>query len=129
MVSASAVAGWIVWNASAPSLGYAPVDPAPFPALQSALSVGSLFAVILVLAAQRHEDDLNAHRDLLSLELALLGEQKTAKVIQLIEELRRDIPQVQDRVDPAAERMSEPADPDVVIETIKQSDAIRARAP
>jgi uncharacterized membrane protein len=119
------VVGWVGANLAARSLGYAPLDPPPFPGLQGAVSVASLFAVALVLAAQRHEDHLNKDRDMLALELALLSEQKTAKVIQLIEELRRDSPQIHDRVDLAAEHMSKPTDPDVVMETIRQSAAGR----
>jgi uncharacterized membrane protein len=123
------VAGWIGANLAAWALGSTPLDPPPFPALQCAVSVLSLFAVVLVLAAQRHEDHLNKHRELLALELALLSEQKTTKVIQLIEELRRDSPHIHDRVDLAAERMSKPADPDAVMDTIKQASAGRTQPP
>jgi uncharacterized membrane protein len=116
-----AVLGWMAANLSASAFGYGAVDPPPFPALESVVSVISLLAVVLVLAAQRHEDHLNKDRDMLTLELALLSEQKTTKVIQLIEELRRDSPNIHNRIDIAAERMSEPTDPDVVMETIKQT--------
>jgi hypothetical protein len=37
-----------------------------------------------VLVAQKHEDELNARRDTLTLELAILSEHKIAKVIQLL---------------------------------------------
>jgi uncharacterized membrane protein len=122
---AIAMAAWIGWNGAAGLLGLAPFDPPPFAALQSALSVASLLAVVMVLAAQRHEDHLNKHRDLLALELSLLSEEKTAKIIELIEELRRDSPHIHDRIDATAERMSEPADPDAVMTTIQQSEATR----
>jgi uncharacterized membrane protein len=65
---------------------------------------------VLLLVAQKHEDELNAHRDTLTLELAILSEHKIAKVIQLLEELRRDSPHVQDRDDLQAQQMAEPAD-------------------
>ena len=55
------------------------------------------------------------------MELALLSEQKTAKVIQLLEEFRRDTPQVHDRVDRQADAMAEPVDPQRVIEAIKET--------
>jgi len=45
-----------------------------------------------------------------TLELAILSEQKTAKVIQLLEESRRDNPLIRDRVDQEAEAMAQPAD-------------------
>jgi uncharacterized membrane protein len=104
------VAGWIGANLIAIGLGLRAIDPPAFPWLQGAENLFSMFLVILVLVAQKHEDELNAHRDTLTLELAILSEHKIAKVIQLLEELRRDSPQVHDRVDRQAEQMAEPVD-------------------
>jgi hypothetical protein len=56
----------------------------------------------------RAEDELNA-REILTLELAILSERKIAKVIELLEELRRDSPRVVDRADQQPERMAQPA--------------------
>ena len=47
--------------------------------------------VVLILATQRREYQLAQLREQLTLELAILSEQKTAKVIQLLEESRRDM--------------------------------------
>jgi uncharacterized membrane protein len=104
------VAGWIVANLIATTLGVEAIDAPAFPWLQGAVNLFSLFVVMLVLVAQKHEDELNAHRDTLTLELSILSEHKIAKVIQLLEELRRDSPHVQDRVDHQANQMAEPAD-------------------
>ena len=112
---------WAVVNAFARTLGLAAWDPPPYVGLQTVVSVASLLSVLLVLAAQRHEDELNRQRESLSLELALLAEKKTAKVIQLLEELRRDSPQVRDRRDPAAETMSEPADAEDMMKKIQEA--------
>jgi uncharacterized membrane protein len=98
------------------------IDPPPFPWLQGAISLFSLLVVMLVLVAQKHEDELNVHRDTLTLELAILSEHKIAKVIQLLEELRRDTPQVQDRVDPQAQQMAQPADAGSVLAAVRDSD-------
>jgi uncharacterized membrane protein len=57
------------------------------------------------------------------LELAILSEQKTAKVIQLLEEFRRDNPMIRDRVDYEAEAMAQPADPQSVLAAIKETHA------
>jgi uncharacterized membrane protein len=76
---------------------------------------------MLVLVAQKHEDELNAHHDTLTLELAILSEHKIAKVIKLLEELRRDSPHVQDRVDPQAEQMAEPANARFVLAATRAS--------
>jgi hypothetical protein len=57
------------------------------------------------------------------LELAILSEQKTAKVIQLLEETRRDNPLIHNRVDQEAEAMAQPADPQSVLAAIKENTA------
>jgi uncharacterized membrane protein len=106
------VAVWIAANVLA---GPSAVDPPPFPWLQGAAELFSVFIVMLILVAQKHDDELSAHRGTLTLELAILGEQKIAKVIQLVEELRRDSPQVQDRVDLQAEEMAQHADAQSVL--------------
>lgn len=115
-------AGWIAANVIASMLGLQALDASPFPWLQAATSLFSLFAVMLVLAAQKHEDELNAHRDTLTLELAILSEHKIAKVIQLLEELRRDLPHVHDRVDRQADQMAEPADAGSVLAATRAND-------
>ena len=118
-----AVAGWIGFNLLSSALGYAPPDPPPFEWLGFALALASLYMVLLVYATQRRDDQLAERREQLTLELALLNEQKTAKLIQLIEEFRRDIPIVDNREDPQAEAMARPAEPERVLEAIEQTHA------
>src|SRR6202023_3664051 len=86
------VLGWTSLNLLAAALGYRPIDPPPFSGLGSAVSLVSLYIVVLILATQRRENQLAQLREQLTLELAILSEQKTAKVIQLLEESRRDNP-------------------------------------
>jgi uncharacterized membrane protein len=117
------VAGWIGLNLLAASLGYRPIDPPPFSWLGGAVSLVSLYMVVLILATQQRDDQLAQHRELLILELAILSEQKTAKVIQLLEEFRRDNPMIRDRVDYQAEAMAQPADPQSVLAAIKETHA------
>jgi uncharacterized membrane protein len=114
-------AGWVCLNLLAPPLGFRPPDPPPFVWLGDAISLGSLYMVVLIYATQRHDDRLAQLREQLTLELALLGEQKAAKMIQLLEEFRRDTPQVHDRIDRQADAMAEPVDPERVIERIKET--------
>ena len=121
VVLAAAIGGWIGLNLLAGALGYAAVDLAAFQWLQGAMTLASLFMVVFILGAQKHEDELNAHRELLTLELAILSEQKTAKVIRLLEELRRDSPHIHNRVDQEAEAMAQPADPQTVLDAIKET--------
>ena len=76
--------------------------------------------VILILATQQRAYQLAQLREQLALELAILSEQKTAKVIQLLEESRRDNPLIRARVDQEAEAMAQPADSQSVLDAIKE---------
>ncbi len=116
------VALWIGANLIAGRLGVEAIDPPPFAWLEVAATLSSLILVVLLLVAQKHEDELNGHRDTLTLELAILTEHKIAKVIQLLEELRRDSPHVQDRDDLQAEQMAEPADAGSVLAAARAKD-------
>ena len=112
------VVAWVAANLLAAKLGVEAIDPPPFAWLEVAATLFSLILVVFLLVAQKHEDELNAHRDTLTLELAILSDHKIAKVIQLLEELRRDSPHVQDRDDPQAEQMAEPADTESVLAAV-----------
>jgi uncharacterized membrane protein len=57
---------------------------------------------------------------MLILELAILSEQKIAKVIQLLGESRRDNPNLRDRSDPEAETMGQAADTRSVLDAITE---------
>jgi uncharacterized membrane protein len=113
-----AVVGWVGCNLLVSSLDRRPIDPPPFPWLEAAVSLLSLYMVTLVLITQRRDERLARRQALLALEMSLLNEQKSAKVIELLEELRRDSPIMQDRVDHRAAAMSEPADPRTMLDAI-----------
>ncbi|MFX5660743.1 DUF1003 domain-containing protein, partial [Acinetobacter baumannii] len=83
-------------------LGFHAVDPSPFPLLATLLAIISLYLVVMILATQRRDEELDRHRERMILELALLNEQKTTKLIQILEESRRDNPFVHNRVDAEA---------------------------
>ena len=50
----------------------------------------------------------------------LLTEQKTAKLIDLLEELRRDLPNVKDRHDPEAAELQQSMNPDQVLAALDE---------
>lgn len=112
---------WMLANLAAAWYGLEPVDPPPFAWLQGVVGLMALYMTALILATQRREDQLAGHREQLTLELAILGEQKSAKIIELLEEMRRDDPHLVDRVDHEAEAMSMPADPQAVLDALKDS--------
>ena len=87
-ILAAIVLAWLALNLIMVAAGRPPLDPPPFPWLGTIVGVVSLFIVVLLLTTQRREDELAQHREQLTLELAILSEQKTAKVIQLLEACR-----------------------------------------
>ena len=127
-VLTAVVVGWVSMNSLAVALGYRPLDPPPFAWLSGAASLASLYLVVLIVTTQSRDDRLTQRRELLNLELAILSEQKTTKVVALLEELRRDSPAVRDRVDELADVMARPADPQSVIDAIKETRSEGAHA-
>jgi uncharacterized membrane protein len=113
------ILAWIAASLVGSLLGYRSFDPPPFFGLGAIVSISSLFMVIMILATQRHEDRLAFHREQLILELVRSSEQKAAKIIQLLEESRRDDPSLSDRVDHEANKMTQPADPSAILTSIK----------
>jgi len=111
--------GWLVFNLGAPQLGIRTLDPPPFAGLELVATLSALFLAALILVTQRRDDVLAEQRSHLMLELALVSEQKTAKLIALIEELRRDLPSVTDRVDDVSEAMSRAVDPQTVLDAVE----------
>ena len=102
-------------------------DPPPFNLLQGALTVWAVYMTALILSTQRHAAQLAGHREQLTLELATLAEQKSAKTIALLEEIRRDNPQLPDRVDEEADAMAQCVDPEAVLQAI--TDTIEGKNP
>ena len=96
-------------------------DPPPFSYVQAVAGVGGLYVVLLVLITQRRENELTEARGQLTLELAILSEQKSAKIIALLEEQRRDSAALPNRVDDEAEQFAQSADPHAVLEALRSS--------
>ena len=119
MALSALMVGWMATNLGVTALGFKAWDEPPFSWLQGATGVAALFMTILILATQRRDDQLASHREQLTLELGILSEQKAAKIIELLEEMRRDSPNIHDRVDDEASAMATPADPEAVLNALK----------
>ena len=111
---------WTGGNIMTGFLGLRPIDPPPFVWLQGAVSMAALYVATLIFTTQRREDQLSSQRDQLLLELTIANDQKSSKIIGLLEELRRYFPTVSDRIDNEARSVSTPVDPLSVIEAIKK---------
>ena len=110
---------WCVGNLISLWAGHRPWDEPPFFWMQGGVGLGALYVTILILTSNRHADQLAGYREQLTLELAILAEQKSAKIIELLEEMRRDDPSLHNRHDPEALALSVPADPQHVLDAIK----------
>ena len=118
------VATWMGGNLAFGTAGLPAWDAPPFSWLQGATGLLALYVTILILATQRREDQLAGYREQLTLELAILSEQKSAKIIALLEEMRRDSPSLRNRVDDEAAAMSVAADPQAVLDAIKENEEV-----
>ncbi|MFC3110783.1 DUF1003 domain-containing protein [Undibacterium arcticum] len=119
---------WILANVWLHQLGFATVDPPPFPWLQGIVGLGAFLTMIVVLIKQNRLAKLEERRTYLELQVNLLTEQKTTKLINLIEELRRDLP-IKDRHDPEATAYQQPTDPKSVLAALDERLATGERAP
>ena len=116
------VVRWTGGNAVVTLLGAKPWDEPPFYWMQGVIGLLALYVTVLILTTQRREDQLAGYREQLTLELAILGEQKSAKIIALLEEMRRDSPTLKNRIDEEAAAMAVAADPQAVLDAIKETE-------
>jgi uncharacterized membrane protein len=110
---------WVGVHGLLALFGVASFDPAPFYWLQGLIGLSALLVTTMVLITQNRQAKQAEHRRHLDLQMTLLVEQKVTKVIALIEELRRDLPSVQNRVDSQAEAMQEVVDPQTVLSALE----------
>jgi uncharacterized membrane protein len=118
----TAIASWVTLNHVLPEFGRAALDPFPFPLLATAVSTAVPLSCRNDPYTQRHDDAMATRREQITLELAILSEQKSAKIMGLLEELRRnDQNQGNDR-DEVAEAMAQPANAQVVLDAIRAAE-------
>jgi uncharacterized membrane protein len=114
------VASWIALNSLFMVVDIRPINKPPFFWMRGVVALAALYMIVLILTTQGRENELMSRHEQLTLELAILSEQKAAKIISLLEELRQDHPEIHNRVDHEAAAMSAPADPQSVLESIKR---------
>jgi len=114
------VSCWIVWNLIASRFGVQPFDPPPFAALEGIVSLIALLVTSILLTGQNRLAQLERRREQLELQVNILTEQKTTKLVRLIEELRHDLPMVRDRHDPDAASLQQPTDTTSILSALEQ---------
>jgi uncharacterized membrane protein len=102
------ILGEIALNLARSTVGLDPYDPPPCSWLHVVTATAALMQAALIFTTQRREDSLADHRAQLIMELSISNDQKISKVIELLEESRRDNPIIAGRVDDVAAQMSSP---------------------
>ena len=120
LVILSFVLLWIAVNLALPAWGILVFDAVPFHVLQGVVALAALLITTVVLIKQNRVARMAEQRSHLDLKVALLIEQKTAKLIDLIEELRRDLPNVKDRHDSAAAVLQQAMSPEAVLAALDE---------
>jgi uncharacterized membrane protein len=121
------VAAWIIANVVTRHFGHVEFDPAPYFWLQGILGLGALLTANVVLTTQNRLAQLEEKRAHLDLKVTLLTEQKAAKLIDLLEELRRDLPNVRDRHDPEVAALQQAMNPDQVLAALDERSKAEAQ--
>jgi uncharacterized membrane protein len=100
------VALWVIVDLLAGRFRH-PFDPQTFPWLELIVSTMSLMMATLILITENRQGRLADQREQVTLQMALVIDRKAAKIIELLENMRKDDPALPDREDAEAERMAE----------------------
>lgn len=121
-VIVSIVVGWVAFNLETPRLlGWHRIDPPPFFWLQGIVALSALLMTTTVLITANRQTRNAEERSHLDLQVNLLAEHKVAKLVALLEELRRDLPMVRDRIDREADEMQEAVDPHAMLAALEKT--------
>ncbi|MEA2752620.1 MAG: hypothetical protein QOI41_6763 [Myxococcales bacterium] len=102
---------WVAWNSFEKQHGGYVADPPPFFWLQGIIALYAALISTFVLATQNREKRHGEQRAYLELQINLLAEQKTAKVIELLEETLDNPTDAELRISEEASAPSEPGEP------------------
>lgn len=111
--------GWAICSDLAPQL--LPFNLPEFDLEGMGIDIASLLIGTGVLIQQNRQDKVAEQRSHLMLQMNLLTEQKIAKLIGLIEELRQDLPDIRDRHDWEAQIMQKATNPQLVLNILQEN--------
>jgi len=111
----------VLWIAVDRLLGHR-FDSAAFPLLHLILTIVSVLLAVFILITENRQGDTADQRAKVTLQIALINEQKTAKIIELLEQQRKDSPHLPDREDKQADHMAEATDLRTAIEKLEQAE-------
>lgn len=116
---------WMAANGWVAHAGLQPIDAPPFSWLQGLVSSNALLLTVAVLIRQNRMSQVAEHRSHLDLQINLLSEQKVTKILQMVNELQRDLTALRAQPDAEVEEMTKPADAHALMHAIKQKQADR----
>lgn len=111
---------WIACNSLFPIYLIPQFDPPPFHFLQGVIGLSALLTATIVVSNQNRLAKIDEQRVHLDLKINLLTEQKTAKLINLLEELRFDLPNVKNRQDFEAAELKHAMNPGEVLAALDE---------
>ena len=123
------VAAWVALNVWLAATRHPQLDPAPYFWLDGVLALAALLMTILILTTENRMSEIEEQRSRLHLQISILAERKAAKIIQLLEELRYDLPTVANREDREAEEMTLPTNPHELAEQLEKRTPSRGEIP
>ena len=112
-------ASWAICSRLAPQI--LPFGLPLFDVQEMGIDVSALLITTGVLIQQTRQDKLAEQRSHLILQINLLTEQKIAKLIKLMEELREDLPDIRDRSDFEAQIMQQATNPQAVLDILQEN--------
>jgi uncharacterized membrane protein len=118
------ILGWAALNAWGAHAGWRHVDAPPFPWLQGLLSSNALLVTVAVLIRQNRMAQMAEHRSHLDLQINLLAEQKASKILELIDEVQRELKTIHgvpaEQPSTQMDEMTKPTDPHAILDAIKE---------
>jgi uncharacterized membrane protein len=116
---------WAALNTWGAQHGWRHFDEPPFFWLQGLVSSNALLLTVAVLIRQNRMAEMAVHRSHLDLQINLLSEQKITKLLQMVDELQREMPAARSRPDAEVAEMTRPADAHALMHAIKQKQTDR----
>jgi uncharacterized membrane protein len=114
---------WVAVNLVMQQSGAKPFDPPPFAWLEGIVSLVGLVIAVLILTTANRVAQIDTARAKLALQINLLNERRTGKLLKMIDDLRRDSPYLQTHEDPEVEQLAVPTN------TLDVTRAIEERTP
>jgi uncharacterized membrane protein len=119
------IAIWMLANSWGSDAGWRHVDPPPFSWLQGLVSSNALLLTVAVLIRQNRMAKVAEHRSHLDLQINLLTEQKVTKILQIVDELQRELTALRGRPDSEVAEMTKPADAHALMHAIRKTQSDR----